>query len=37
MIRSGRALSLQCGLLEEQVLCCFFFFPVGTFCFISVL
>ena len=35
MIRSGRALSVQCGLLEEQVL--FFFFSIGAFCFISVL
>ena len=26
MIRSGRALSVQCGLLEEQVLFFFFFF-----------
>ena len=26
MIRSGHALSVQCGLLEERVLCVFFFF-----------
>lgn len=25
MIRSGHALSVQCGLLEERVLCGFFF------------
>lgn len=40
MIRSGHALSVQCGLLEERVLCGFFlfvFFSVGAFCFISVL